>query len=406
MLSDPPILILSCHRSGSTLLRYVLDTHPAIYSPPELFLGSLGTALMQFLTGLDGEVYGADEPTAPELTAALDQTRDFIAERLSAATLRQGKRMWCEKTPDNLRHLRLCDALFPEARYLCLYRHALDVVKSTTEMLERIPSLLPFLYASRGHVVTALLRYWTEWNGTLLRFEAANPSRIHRVRYEDLVGDPLTTLESVFAFLSLDWNRNLVEAIYSSTHDQGMEDPKARLATGIHQDSVGSGSAVSLGGVPEKVLEAMRRLLADLGYPPVLERPAPGAGGRTQDRETRADATDGSLAWLFEHHLRQLFEAQPQVAKSIGSSFQFVVTGEGGGRWGLDLSGPTPKIFSGDFAAAHVICISAPDLRDLVNGKLPSQSAVSEGRIQFAGAFDGESIRRLLAVLRRAPAPA
>lgn len=286
MPSDPPILILSCHRSGSTLLRYVLDTHPAIYSPPELFLGSLVTDLMQFLAGLDGKAYEADRLDAPELATALDGARELVAERLSAAALRKGKRIWCEKTPDNLRHLALLDALFPEARCLCLYRHALDVVRSAMEMVERIPSLLPFLYTSRGHVVTALLRYWTEWNGTLLRFETANPSRVHRVRYEDLVGDPLTTLGSLFAFLDLDWDRGLVEAIYSSPHDPGMEDPKARLATGIHQDSVGSGGAVSLGGVPEKVLEAMRRRLAELGYPPVLERSAPERSAGAADEES------------------------------------------------------------------------------------------------------------------------
>src|SRR5260370_37695672 len=35
----PPVFVLCCARSGSTLLRLILDTHPAVACPPELHLG-------------------------------------------------------------------------------------------------------------------------------------------------------------------------------------------------------------------------------------------------------------------------------------------------------------------------------------------------------------------------------
>lgn len=398
-MSGPPVLILSCHRSGSTLLRYVLDTHPEIYSPPELFLGNLAADLMQFLAGLDGEVFHSDRLAEPRLQACLVHARQLLGERLSAAARRQGKRLWCEKTPDNLQHLGLLDALFPDTRYLCLYRHALDVARSGSEMLERIPSLLPYLYASRGHVTTALLRYWTERNEALLRFAAARPGRVHRVIYEDLVSDPSATVGPLFSFLGLDWDPGLIGAVYSSSHDPGMEDHKARLATGIHQDSVGSGSGLSLAGVPEKVLADLRRVLGELGYPAAPERrPASPA------RESRApqDTADWSIQHLFDSRLRQLFLSLSGAAQSIGTSFQFVVTGEGGGEWGIDFTRGTPEIVEGTFPAACTICLSAPDLKDLVRGRLLPQVALSEGRIQFAGSFNGEALRWLLDALRHA----
>jgi protein-tyrosine sulfotransferase len=399
MVSSPPIFILSCHRSGSTLLRYILDTHPAIYSPPELFLGNLAAGLMKFLTGLDGEAFQPEHVAAPHLQTYLEQVRRLLDERMSAAAGRQGKRLWCEKTPDNLHHLELLDTLFPDARCLCLYRHALDVARSGSEMLEKIPSLLPFLYASRGHVVTALIRYWTEWNGSLLRFEAAHPTRVHRVCYESLVSDPSATLGSVFSFLELDWDPDLIEAVYSSAHGQGMEDHKARLATRIHQDSLGSGRGLSLAGVPEKTLASMRRLLEELGYSAVPAMPEPRRG---KEEPQPRDAADWSIGHLFDSRLPQLFQSLPGAAQAIGSSFRFVVTGDGGGQWGVDFTRGMPEIFAGDFPAACTICLSASDLRDLVGGRLLPQAALSEGRIQFAGSFNGESLKRLLEALRHA----
>ena len=40
-----PIFIASHARTGSTLLRYIIDTHPALCCPPELALGQLCSAL-------------------------------------------------------------------------------------------------------------------------------------------------------------------------------------------------------------------------------------------------------------------------------------------------------------------------------------------------------------------------
>lgn len=37
-VSNAPIFVLCYARSGSTLLRYILDTHPEIVAPPELHL--------------------------------------------------------------------------------------------------------------------------------------------------------------------------------------------------------------------------------------------------------------------------------------------------------------------------------------------------------------------------------
>jgi hypothetical protein len=399
-VSAAPVFVLSCHRSGSTLLRFALDTHPEIYSPPQLFLGALANDWLAFLTGLSGIVYEKGEVGSPLLQPAVAETRQLIAERMSCHTARAGKRVWCEKTPDNLIHLQLIDTLFPESRYLCLYRHCLDVVRSGIEASEVLPALQPFLYWSRGHLITALVRYWTDWNGMLRRFEAAHPERCCRIYYERLVAEPATTLGAVFRFLGLEWDESLIESIFSTPHDRGAEDQKVRTATSIHQDSVGRGADLPLDSVPEKALTDMQALLAELGYPPSPGAPPRQDGGRAAARSAGA----GGVEWLFEKRLRDLLAARPRLASAIGMSYRFVVSGEGGGSWVVDANRGPAAVFAGTGPAACVIHISAADLMALAARRLVPVAAIREGRLRLEGTLDQQSLQSLLDLLW-SPAP-
>ena len=51
-----PIFIICCERSGSSLLRYIIDTHPDIASPAELNLGEVCRSLYYLFKGTIGEV--------------------------------------------------------------------------------------------------------------------------------------------------------------------------------------------------------------------------------------------------------------------------------------------------------------------------------------------------------------
>ncbi len=395
-----PLFILSCHRSGSTLLRFALDTHPAIYCPPELFLGNAAFSLVTLLSGLNAKIFEKEEAVSPQFSGILTQTRQIITDQMSLHAARRGKRLWCEKTPDNMEYLDLIHVLFPQAKYLCLYRHCLDVVKSALEISDKIPALLPFLYASRGQLMTALIRYWTEWNGRLLRFEAAHPERCHRIYYEALVSDPVPSFTGLFSFLELDWDERLIDSIFSSEHDPGVEDFKVRSRNKIHQDSLGSGRDLSLGGVPEKTLAAMRQLLEDLDYPPTPQRHTGPRVGEQREEKRELGAPPG-VAWLFENHLSALFKAEPQLAGWIGSSYQFVIKGEGGGQWGVDIRDGKARVFAGTLPAACTINISSSDLTEIVGGRLVPLAALRDGRLRIEGAAKGESLLRLLELFSR-----
>ena len=70
----PPVFVLCCARSGSTLLRYMLDTHPDVCCPPELHLSDLCLKLMWVFQNT------ADEPVKEDTVQAIS-TKAFAPIR-------------------------------------------------------------------------------------------------------------------------------------------------------------------------------------------------------------------------------------------------------------------------------------------------------------------------------------
>src|ERR1700681_4624546 len=279
MLSQPPVFILSCYRSGSTLLRYVLDSHPEVYSPPELSIGQTAELLGHFLAGLEGSRFDPERAEAMP-PRVLERIRGVLATAAAEALERKGKRLFCEKSPSNVLYLPLLEALFPSARYLCLHRHARDVVTSTIKMHAGIPELARYVYAEKGDLVTAFVSYWTEWTSSLLAFEHAHPGRCCRLRYEDLVADPRRRAAEIFTFLGLAWDPGLIDSVFDRPHDEGREDPYIRFSTGIHANSIGAGQGLSLSHVRGELLRRMEAALEALGYPGEWGGGSPAGGGR------------------------------------------------------------------------------------------------------------------------------
>ncbi len=392
-----PLFVLSCNRSGSTLLRFILDTHPEVYCPPELFLGQAARSMGTFLSGLEG--YETFQEGAEEFRVAAavrEPLRSFLDERLAAATARKGKRLWCEKTPDNVYHLRLLDALYPEARHVCLYRHGLDVVVSAMRLAGRIPPVQRWIRQSSGHALTGTIRWWCEMTREILACEHRSPERCFRIRYEDLVADPGRALPPLFAFLGLAWDERLLDTVFSAEHELGHEDPNIRFTGRIHQDSLGTGADLPLAEVPDETLDEMRRLLAELGYPETIARATAASG----------EDTEVTMPWFFEQFLPERLAALPDLAASINTSFRFAVDGPGGGSWIVDLYPDRRGVQPENGHALPTMMVSAADLAAISRGVLNPSKAYAQGRLRLAGTVSLDQLQKLTKLLLQPSASA
>jgi len=214
---QPPMpFVVGAPRSGTTLLRLMLDAHPALAIPPETgFLrqaarlqgegDALRDALFTLLTQHPAEVpnwadFGLD---AGALRAALDAIAPFdVAEgvrafyRLYAA--RFDKRRYGDKTPLYCLHLAELEALLPEAHFVHLVRDGRDVALSLRDT-----------WFAPARDAEGLARHWVDWVSTARR-TGARARRYLEVRYEELVEKPQPVLEQICAFVDLPFDAALL----------------------------------------------------------------------------------------------------------------------------------------------------------------------------------------------------
>ena len=231
-----PGFLIGVYRSGSTLLRFILDSHSKIAVPPETnFLYPLADMWRSewVKTGVRGA--GLNE------NGLLDRLREFAAGVFDDYTTAKGKSRWFDKTPAYVDILDFLDALFGErCRYIMLYRHGLDVASSLANMYEKQVLGGPAKEYADAHSDPPRLtfaRYWAEQCEKMLAFEAAHPTQCHRIYYEQYAKKPEKYLPPLFEFLGEPWEPDVLN-FNKKQHDFGLQDNKI-LETGGFKPSIG-----------------------------------------------------------------------------------------------------------------------------------------------------------------------
>lgn len=266
---DAPVIVLTAARSGSTLLRTLLDAHPDLACPPETNLVKVAAQLTSIFHLL-GE---ADSPQTCT-TAVQQKIRDVFTAVFADYLARRGKRRWCDKSLGTAPVAEWFAGLYPEAKFICLYRHCMDVVHSG---LDASPWGLTGYgfeqFAGRlgGNNVSALAAYWADHTSRILQFERANGSRCYRVHYEGLVSEPERIAAGIFDFLGVEQVPGITGLCFGGAQDasqsvMGPGDHKIRATRKISAASVGRGVRIPVELIPLPQLKAVNLLLAELGY--------------------------------------------------------------------------------------------------------------------------------------------
>jgi protein-tyrosine sulfotransferase len=371
------IFVLCTPRSGSTLLRYILDAHSKICCPPELSLGPLAEQLYwavfysvaQAQTSMDDERH----------PIAIAEVRRVIDDLMcSYASLKQ-KEFWCEKTPKNLQHAQRLNEAFPDAAYICLYRNCLDMVYSSIE-------------GSRYGKMDELWDYrqiyqaWIEQTGELLKFEREYPSRCFRIKYEALVLDPPGVLRKLFDFLGVEWEAQLIDQVFTAQHDIGRGDPKVNFSNRIYQNAIGKGSSIKRESVPPPLLEKINLLLQELDYPIV----GPNWNHTRSPYLPTAISGDNSgqlaeVAEIFTAYIPRRLHQYEQTLSDLNGTLKIVVKGDDGGIWKVTLDEKPARVIDEDGSADCTITVVSGDLLKIANGELNAGECFLQARLRVAG---------------------
>lgn len=255
----PAIFLIGCQRSGTSLLRRIVDSHPRIACPPETsFILPLVQVLhdRRSVRGFDAMGY------AP--AAVAEALSGFIASFFEGYAAAQGKPRWADKTPHYVDCLEDLWTLFgPEARFVVIVRHGLDVAYSLADPRRRYPAIDAAVEEAGGDVPVGAGLFWSRQNRKILEFAAAHPEACHRITYEDLTTDPGATLEPVFSFLGEPWDPTVIDYA-SAEHHAGVEDPDVARLKRIVANS--GKSQAWPAETRAKVRAACEPLLSELGY--------------------------------------------------------------------------------------------------------------------------------------------
>lgn len=269
-MTTPPLLVLGVRRSGTTLLRVMLDRNSELAIPDEsYFIPQLAD---RHRGAIDVAAFVDDLrrlPTLREWGVEIDTVRPrlepgmpvgrAIAAVYEAYAAAHGKRRWGDKTPMYMQHLPMLERLFPDALYVHLVRDGRDCALSFLQLPEGIVT------RTWGHPRDAA-GFACQWRTEVVAAHALGRrvgARYLEVRYEELVAEPEGVLRRICTHAALSFEPAMVDYagrvdVSRQPHQQSLtRPPTAGLRdwrTDMTADDVRAFEAVAAD------------LLAELGY--------------------------------------------------------------------------------------------------------------------------------------------
>jgi len=396
-----PIFVICCSRSGSTLLRYVLDSHPNIGCPPELHLGNLCEQLHRTYSLIHGVSQSATDPaTDATRSLMLNKSRQTIESMMAEYLAASGKSRWCDKSISTVDHLSHVLKVFPDAKFICLYRNCMDMVQSGLEVSRHSFSgygFTGFVLKRLDNTVAAIMDYWCDKAQKMLAFEELGRANVHRLRYEDLVFNPTQVVPKLLEFLGVEPDPGLIDRIFSVPHQGGPGDSNIVFTRRIEQGSVGKGSTISRRQIPSEQLTRANGLLERLGYPIITDdwdsEPSPYV---QSGRSGTVDAAQDQMTACPEEALTKLCALMGSLRER--GTIKFVLDEGEGEAWQIVLNDGTAEVVRShaDAVADCEIRLALPLLHAVGQGLANPMKLLRSGELRISG--NGDLARRAFQV--------
>lgn len=248
-----PVIVLGYPYCGAARLRQLLSGHTALAC-------TSGTGLLplcEVAAATWRQVEGRQGALSPLAAASI---RALTGSLITTALAGTGKLRWCEVAFARPSSAEVFLQVYPSARFICMHRQWLDVVR---EAIQANPWGLAdspfqsFAYGYPGNSVAAVAAHWAASTEPLLEFERAHLRACYRVRHDDLVSRPAQVLDEVCAFLALD-RPEQATAPWS-------DDAASPVAVETEASPAGP---IPLERIPPPLMSVLDRLMAAIGYPP------------------------------------------------------------------------------------------------------------------------------------------
>ena len=252
----PFIFVGGSYRSGTTLMRVMLDSHPQIRCGQETRI------LPRFLDFIERQLY-IDLPKFEHAGISRETINEASSEFISRIIFLQGKNSSyiCTKDPEDLKHIDYLTELFPKSKFILMIRDARATVHSI------IKNELTVARYSKNYTHSFII-----WNNLVTKMYVqcirVGSSHCLPVYYEQLILHPEREMRKILKFLNVHWNESVLShekfignKILTSEHEISTD----QVINPINLQGLNSW----VGNVPEDVLnkiDELAPLLRRLGY--------------------------------------------------------------------------------------------------------------------------------------------
>ncbi len=223
---NPFLFIVGANRSGTTLLRRLVDAHPRVavtketHWIPRLLRGKRAVSpeapvtpdlLARLRTFKEFGDMGVDQSALERLVSREEPISyaEFVTAIFDLYGEARGKRLVGDKVPGYVHDIPLLHALWPRAKFVHLIRDGRDVCSSVLQR-RKGGSVTRFSAWDEDPVSTSavwwerLVRLGTEAGAQL------GPDLYREVRYERLVGDPAGECAKLCGFLGIPYDEQML----------------------------------------------------------------------------------------------------------------------------------------------------------------------------------------------------
>ena len=238
MPAGPPApFVVGAPRSGTTMLRLMLDAHPDLAIPPETYFITKAAKrwyrprrafrdrdpVEVYLETVTGHKRWPDFHLDPD--AFRERVRRAHPETLGEAVRtfyemyaeKVGKPRWGDKTPFYVRTMEVVQEVLPEARFIHLVRDGRAVALSIKDLW------------FGPNTIEECAEFWVERIDEA-RENAKAIDHYIEVRYEDLVRDPEPQLRRIAQFAELPWDERMVRFYEHVDERIAIETPPEEVA--------------------------------------------------------------------------------------------------------------------------------------------------------------------------------
>ena len=273
-----PIFLIGTQRSGSTILRMILNKIPGLIAPQAPHILHRLSPLLKYYGDLSIESNFKclidDACTLTELNAIKWPVNSFdrnvVYERCKTNTLmailaaiyeqllnETGSDDWCCKGERDCLYLEKIESFFHKARYIYIYRDGRDVAAS-------------FKSAPIGEKhIYSIANQWKEDQDAIDKFSSSIDSmRFFGLSYEELTNCPIETIQRLCSFLSVEYDKILLE--YYKTKEAVEVSCSSEIWKNISKPIFSGNSEKYLSQLSENEIRLFEsicgRNLQDLGY--------------------------------------------------------------------------------------------------------------------------------------------